>query len=101
MNQDLILRRMKDSTEQLRKMENDEIRRLQYELNQVMVDKEDLEQRHSKLEGDYEELKRLVSSCRCNNGQRQDSFQHGSQKEIIQYEKTIEMYRLVICTCHL
>lgn len=91
LNQDLILRRMKDSTEQLRKMENDEIQRLQFELDQVTNEKAALLQRHNELESNCNELKILLSSR--NAGLRDNSILDKSQSDRIEYEKTIEMYR--------
>lgn len=80
---------MKDSTEQLRKMENDEIRRLQFELDQVTNEKALLLQRHNQLESNCNELKLLLNSR--NAGLRDISALDNSQR--IEHEKTIEMYR--------
>lgn len=82
---------MKDSTEQLRKMENEEIRRLQLELDQVINEKALLVQRHNQLESNCNELKLLLSIS--STSLRDSSKLDQSQKERIEHEKVIEMYR--------
>lgn len=103
-NQEMIIKSMKDSAHEFNMIENDEIKRLEQELDRCLDEKEKLRQKYQKLELEYEVTNQQLQQYRRFYGATDNLPLHLTNGGLhshrpnvfvdhLQFEKTIEMYK--------